>query len=150
MKICMVTGHREIPADKIESVREQLRTEIVRAIQNGYTHYISGFASGIDLYFAEIISELKNAYNITLEAAIPYRKRLNTKDKDFHRLLLDCNIIGVHSEKYTPACFMKRNRYMVQQSQLVIAVYDGRQSGGTLATMGYALTLGKDIKIILL
>ena len=37
---------------------------------------------------------------------------------------------------------------MVHQSQLVIAVYDGRDHGGTLFTMRCAHTLGKEVHLI--
>ena len=43
---------------------------------------------------------------------------------------------------------MQRNRYMVNRSQRVIAVYDGRNYGGTFHTMRYAQSLGRDIRII--
>ena len=71
---CCVTGHRNIPADKIQYVQIQLRQELLQAIQSGYTHFISGFAAGVDLIFAGIVADLKREYPITLEAAIPDRK----------------------------------------------------------------------------
>ena len=83
-----------------------------------------------------------------MEAAIPYARRLKTKDQQFHELLRACDGIKVECEKYVPSCFMQRNRYMVQQSQRVIAVYDGRDHGGTLFTMRCAHTLGKDVHLI--
>lgn len=147
-KACMVTGHRNLPAEKTEYIKEQLRREVLQAIGDGYTHFISGFAQGADLVFADIIVEFKKDHPITLEAAIPYRNRVNTKDPEFQRLLSMCDIAGVHSEEYSPGCFFKRNRIMVQLSNRVIAVYDGRGSGGTLATMRYAHTMEKEVRVI--
>ena len=43
---------------------------------------------------------------------------------------------------------MERNRYMVSQSQRVIAVYDGREKGGTLFTMRHAHAMGRDVRVI--
>jgi len=43
---------------------------------------------------------------------------------------------------------MVRNRYMVDCSTLVIAVHDGRKSGGTAATMRYALQMKRNVKEI--
>jgi uncharacterized phage-like protein YoqJ len=37
---------------------------------------------------------------------------------------------------------MKRNRYMVDHSSRVIAVYDGRSTGGTASTVKYSYTQG--------
>ena len=135
---CCVTGHRDIPADKIQYVQMQLRQELLQAIQSGYTHFISGFAAGVDLIFAGIVADLKREYPITLEAAIPYLGRMNTPDKVFQCLLKECDIAKVHTDRYSKSCYMVRNRYMIDCSTLVIAVHDGRKSGGTAATIRYA------------
>lgn len=116
----------------------RLHQELLRAIQDGYTHFISGFASGADLIFAGAVASLKRKYFITLEAAIPYPGRMNTPDKVFQCLLKECDIVKVHTEQYSKGCYMVRNRYMVDSSTLVIAVHDGRKSGGTSATIRYA------------
>lgn len=85
---------------------------------------------------------------MTLEAAIPYRSRMKTPNKAFQELIIQCDIIGVHSEAYSPGCFDKRNRVMVSNSQRVIAVYDGRKKGGTCSTMRYACSQEKELKTI--
>ena len=43
---------------------------------------------------------------------------------------------------------MNRNRYMVAQSQRVIAVYDGREKGGTLFTMRAAHVNEREVRVI--
>lgn len=145
---CCVTGHRNILADKIQYVQMQLRQELLQAIQSGYTHFISGFAAGVDLIFAGIVADLKREYPITLEAAIPYLGRMNTPDKVFQRLLKECDTVQVHTDRYSKGCYMVRNRYMVDCSALVIAVHDGRKSGGTAATIKYARQMGRDVREI--
>ena len=142
---CCVTGHRDIPADKIQYVQMQLRQELLQAIQSGYTHFISGFAAGVDLIFAGIVADPKREYPITLEAAIPYPGRMNTPDEVFQCLLKECDIVKVHTDRYSKSCYMVRNRYMIDCSALVIAVHDGRKSGGTAATIKYAHQMGRDV-----
>ena len=56
-KTCGFTGHRDIPDNEIESVKHGLRKEIDKAIADGYTSFLSGFAEGADLLFAEIVAE---------------------------------------------------------------------------------------------
>ena len=68
-KTCCVTGHRDLPAGAKTKIQSELRREVLVAIEDGYTHFISGFASGADLMFAEIVVELNDCYPITLEAA---------------------------------------------------------------------------------
>lgn len=141
-RTCCVTGHRDIPANKMDYVIETLRAEVAQAIEEGFTTFISGFADGVDLLFTEIVSEEK-ARNpgLSLEAAVPYRNRIFAKDKRFQKLLADCDEVYVQQEKYAPNCLLNRNRYMVSSSQRVIAVYDGRERGGTAFTIRYARTL---------
>ena len=145
---CCVTGHRDIPADKIQYVQMQLRQELLQAIQSGYTHFISGFAAGVDLIFAGIVAGLKHEYPITLEAAIPYQGRMKSPDKTFQCLLKECDIVKVHTEQYFKSCYMVRNRYMVDCSALVIAVHDSRKSGGTAAIISYAHRMNRDVREI--
>lgn len=148
-KTCCVTGHRDIPAERITYVEQELRREILAAIADGYTRFLSGFAEGSDLIFASIVANEKEYRpELLLEAAIPYAGRLKTRNRQFHALLRTCDSVRVECEKYIPSCFMQRNRYMVNQSQRVISVYDGRDQGGTLFTMRYAHTLGKEIRLI--
>ncbi len=65
----------------------------------------------------------KNQY-IQLIAAIPYRRRLDTLQKSERtKLLIDlCAEIFVAAEEYFPSVYAKRNRYMVERSDRVIAV----------------------------
>ena len=59
-KTCCVTGHRDIPEDRIAYVEQELRREVLAAIQDGYTRFISGFAEGADLMFAAIVVNKRN------------------------------------------------------------------------------------------
>ncbi len=43
---------------------------------------------------------------------------------------------------------LKRNRYIVDKSELVIAVFNGIQKGGTWYTINYAHKENKHIEII--
>lgn len=148
-KTCCVTGHRDIPSEQITYVEQALQQEVLAAIAEGYTRFISGFAEGTDLMFAAIVAEqMKHHPELSLEAAIPYAGRMKTKDQQFHELLKVCSAINIVCQEYAPSCFMQRNRYMTCESQRVIAVYDGRHSGGTLFTMRHAHTLGKEVHVI--
>ena len=147
-KTCCVTGHRDIPAEQIGYIKKSLEQEVDRAISDGFTCFISGFACGIDLLFAEIVSE-RIAKNPALKliAAIPYRRRLDTLQKSERtRVLIDlCAEIYVAAEEYHPSVYAKRNRYMVERSDRVIAVYDGREKGGTVGTIRLAHSMKKDL-----
>lgn len=147
-KTCCITGHREIPMGWKAYIRGRLALEVYHAVTEGYSHFICGFASGTDLIFADRVVKEKRWQRIVLEAAIPYQGRLKTPDAEFHRLLKHCDIVKVHAPNYWPQCYMTRNQYMVDQSSLVIAVHDGRETGGTAATMRYAQSQGIEIRVV--
>ena len=114
-----------------------------------YTHFISGFDQGIGLIFASIVADLMAEYPaLTLEAAIPYRGRMDTPDPLFHQLLGKCQTIGIHSEEYKPSCFRIRNRFMMSHSQRVIAVYDGPNKSGTFFTVWLTQSQFREVRII--
>lgn len=150
-KICCVIGPRDISDDKMDYVTKELRAEIAQAIEEGFTIFLSGFADGVDLLFAEAIVEEKTQHpELSLEAAIPYRNRLSVKDEKLQRLLAACDEVYVQQERYAPNCLLNRNRYMVSRAQRVIAFYDGRERGGAAFSIRYARILDKDVHIIML
>lgn len=149
VKACCVTGHRDIPADKIEYVKAKLKEEIEQAVADGFTTFITGMAEGVDLLFAEMVIEQKAQHpGLFLEAAIPYRNHLKSTDPLFRKCFEGCNGVHIQQEEYNSDCFMNRNRYMVTLSSRVIAVYDGREKGGTLFTMRYAHTMEREVREI--
>ena len=148
---CCVTGHRNIPAEETDHVKEALRQEIEKAVDDGFTVFLSGFADGVDQYFAEIILELLNKNpDLKLIAVLPYRKRKDSLcQKEHTNTLLDaCAEVIVIQEEYRPNVYSKRNRYMVEHADRVIAVYDGREKGGTVKTIRYAHQFRKELREI--
>lgn len=149
VKSCCVTGHREYSAEKVPYIKAALQNEIIAAINDGYRNFISGFAPGVDMLFAQLVASLMDEYpRIILEAALPYPTWMNKRHQEDKDLLCKCKAIGVHSPKYGPNCFLIRNRFMVNTCERVIAVYDGRDKGGTVSTMRYASALERDLRVI--
>ena len=150
-KTCCVTGHRDIPADETAHVKVALRREIGKAVNDGFTIFLSGFADGVDQYFAEIILELQNKNpNLKLIAVLPYRKRKDSLcQKEHTNTLLDaCAEVIIIQEEYRPNVYSKRNRYMVEHADRVIAVYDGRETGGTAKTIRFTHRMKKELREI--
>ncbi|GAA6405916.1 DUF1273 domain-containing protein [Blautia coccoides] len=150
-KTCCVSGHRDILADETAHVKEALRQEIEKAVNDGFTAFLSGFADGVDQNFAEIILEMQNENpNLKLIAVLPYQKRMDSLyQKEHTNALLDaCAEVIVIQEEYRPNVYAKRNRYMVEHSDRVIAVYDGREKGGTVKTIRFAHQFRKELREI--
>ena len=160
MTTCAFTGHRPKGLGYPESdgrctaLKEKLRSLIVKLIEEeGVTHFISGMAQGVDMYAAEIVLELKKQDpQITLECAIPYERQAvrwpEALRNRYFSIAGRCDQETMLQRQYTPDCLRKRNRYMVDRSSLLIAVYDGIPQGGTLNTLSYAM--GKGVRTVIL
>lgn len=150
-KICCVTGHRDLPQNQINYVKAALMREIEKAVADGFTCFMSGFAEGVDQYFVEMVMEKqKDDPSLELIAVIPYQKRLDslrTKGRTYE-MLEACHDVVVIQEEYQPSVYSHRNRYMVEHSNRVIAVYDGREKGGTVRTIRFAHQMKKELREI--
>ncbi len=148
---CCFSGHRpeKLPWGENEAdprcitLKARLRDAVEAAYSEGMRHFICGMARGCDFYFAELVLELRqNRPDITLEAAIPcatQSQRWPRPERErWQALVSACDQETLIQEPYTPDCMLRRNRYMVDHSALLIAVYDGT-SGGTRRTLEYAL-----------
>lgn len=158
MKTCCFTGHRpqklgygenSIQCDELKGRLEELIKNLIE--KEGVTHFISGVALGVDTYAANIVLNLKAQYpGITLECAIPCETQAvkwNERDRDiYYDLIAKCDKETLLQQNYTSDCMQKRNEYMVDNSDYVIAVWNGKPSG-TGNTVKYAK---KKNKIVLL
>ncbi len=149
MKSVCITGHRDISKGKIDYVREQLRKEVEQAIEDGFTMFLCGMADGSDLEFGAIVAEKKETHSdLFLEAVIPYKNRLKSKNPLFKQVLAQCSGMKLIAQEYSPDCFFARNRYLVENSQRVIAVFDGRERSGTAQTMRMAASKNLELHVI--
>lgn len=152
-KICCFTGHR--PEKLIiteEQMRERLESAVVQAVCDGFTTYLSGMAKGTDLVAAETVLRLRESDpRLKLVCAMPFEGFGHYWPDGWAermRRVLE-NADGVHyvSKTYSPAVFQQRNRWMVDNSERVIAVFTGER-GGTKNTLDYARRKGVECIII--
>lgn len=155
------TGHRaqKLPwkyneKDKrCATMKKQLKMVLIDAIKDGYDTFITGMALGFDMICAEMVLELKKKYKyIKLIGAIPCKnqdcKWSINEQKRYRKLLskLDC-VRCIYDTYIGPECMLERNRYMINNSSLLIALFSG-QNGGTKSTINYAKK--QNLKIIII
>lgn len=114
---------------------------------------ISGMALGVDTIVAISILELKEeGYNIKLTCALPCRNQESKWIKQsidlYHTILSKADNIVYVSETYNTNAMQKRNMYMVDHSDEMIAIWDG-SSGGTSNCVSYAKKKKKNIYRVL-
>lgn len=160
-KTCCFTGirpqnlpygfHEECPG--CIRLKELLTEEIEKLIAyQNVTHFISGMARGVDQWAAEAVLELKESYpQITLEIALPCETqaaRWSVEQRERYFIIASrCDKDTLLQTEYTKGCMQRRNRYMVDSSQFVLAVWSGKPSG-TGSTVRYAQQLGRQIVCI--
>ena len=132
--------------------KRRLRNSIEMMIFEGYSHFISGGALGMDMFAAEAVLQLREKYpDVTLEIAIPFddqSAKWAQEYRDREELIRQqADVITWVGHVYTSGSMFARNRYMVNSCSVLLAAYDG-QPGGTAMTIDYARRNGKQVTII--
>lgn len=155
------TGHRpeKLPdggaagSAEVRRIKSLLYAEISEAADSGFDTFITGMQRGVDLWAGEIVMELAVKKNLHLVAVLPHRGMgQNFRDADkwtFGRIMNFAEKTVIISEKYTRTCNTDRNKFMVDNSSLVIAVV-GDMSSGTGQTIRYAEKNGVAVRKIIL
>ncbi len=161
-KMCSFTGHRpnKLQFGYNENHEDciNLKLRLAAAIEEmrgkGVTTFLSGMALGTDIWCAEIVLDLRRAYPgdvIRLMAVLPYENQADNWSEKYRERYFDilarCDDVIILQAHYTKDCMFKRNRYLVDSSAHVIAVYNGKK-GGTQYTVNYAINKGLDLMII--
>lgn len=157
-----VTGHRPNKLWGYNLLNEQyfqLQKLFEEYVKNNITdpnrevEMISGMALGADTIFAKAALSLKEqGYNIKLVAAIPFKGQESLwpeETKNQYRRLLNCadEVVFVCPEGYASWKMQKRNEYMVDRCDILLAIWDGTD-GGTSNCIRYAQQKKKEMIII--
>lgn len=141
---CCFTGHRVLKKDfNVDRVKEIVE----KLINNGYKTFLVGMAIGFDLKVFEILQDFKNK-NIDVIACVPCKDQdkfyNKTQKEEYKEALKNADKIVYLSDEYFDGCMQQRNRYMVDNSSILIA-YMYAKIGGTIYTINYAKKKEKNI-----
>lgn len=159
---CAITGHRfaSLPfgtneADaRCHELKNIIRNELVNLIdRDGVRRFLCGMALGADQITAEILILLKSKYpDLELYAFVPcpeqYLKWNAAQSARYRAILQHTDEIVQISDKYTRGCMQKRNRAMIENADILLAVYCEGATGGTASTLKLAEKKGLEIRII--
>lgn len=149
-----VTGHRPQQLGAEWSLKgpysDFIRGELKKCLLE-YTpkQAISGLALGVDQLFVQVALELK----IPVLAAVPcleQESKWPKASKDLYYELLSNPLVTqyvVTPTYYTSSVMQIRNEYMVDNCDLLLAVFNGTR-GGTKNCIDYARCVGKQIEFI--
>jgi len=135
------TGHRP---DKLGgyslATDQRLRRVALAALAPLHpTHVISGMALGWDMALAEAAVEL----GVPFTAAVPFRGQERAwpvaSQHRYHDLLGRAkSVVYVSQPPYSAWKMMRRNAYMVDHCDLLLALWNGEDDGGTANCVKYA------------
>ena len=154
---CCFTGHRpeKLPWREDEGdprcleLKARLAGAVEAAYEKGMRHFLCGMARGADFYCCEAALALRERRpGVTVEAVIPCEEqaaRWRERDRErWFSLVERCDNETMLQHHYDRGCMLRRNRYLVDHSAMLIAVYDG-MLGGTMYTISYAMKRGLDV-----
>lgn len=157
MKTASFTGHRperlggyDKNDPKNVKVRAFLKTAIERLRDEGFEEFVSGGALGVDQWAAEIVLEL----GLKLCIALPFAKYGENWPPqslvDLEALKAKARVVvvcegGYFDENGKPLHWKnhKRNEWMKDNSECIIAVWDGKPEGGTASAVKGGKKAGK-------
>lgn len=172
MNICF-TGHRPQKLGGYDynnafnqKIRIEIRDIVTALLKNNLYedfHFIFGGALGVDQFSYDVVEGLKKEYpekKIILEVAIPFKDQPNSwhnmKDRfRYYNQLMRADILTYvdtldkyslgNVGEYDVRKMQLRNKYMVDNSDVVIAVWDGIPKGGTYNCIKYADKSNKSV-----
>ena len=158
---CAFSGHRpksfpwkyDETAPGCVLLKKVLAEQITALVDGGVTGFISGMALGVDLWAAQIVLDLRKKNPLLkLCCALPCEGQekkwpIHTQEQ-YRTILKQADKTVWVGKNYTVDCMLNRNRYMVDHSSVLLAVYDGAYRSGTGMTVRYAES--KRRKIILI
>lgn len=155
--IISITGHRPngLPKQYGYNLNNEAWTKLKEYIEvtieecykyatpNEELTLVTGMALGVDTIFWKAAAKLrKSNKNIKIEAAVPFvgqeKKWTHESQKQYKQMLSESDKVTIVSDGgFATYKMMSRNRYMVNKSDIVIAVIC-KETGGTAQCVKYA------------
>ena len=146
------TGHRpkfcpckyKDPHPWLDNLKQDLKQELIK---DQAETVITGMAIGWDTWLAQVALELK----IPVHAYVPFRgqgsKWPTSSKNEYDRIIELSEKVVYISDSYSNEAFLKRDRAMVDDAEMVYALLNPEStSGGTFYTVKYTEMQGMQVK----
>lgn len=142
------TGHRKLLGSYRVPEPVQLAIQEITKLARGwgFDEFRCGMAVGVDMYCASTVIDLE----YPLHAYLPFKGYENkwpkAQQNTLQALLAKATKVKYVSEPpFYSWKMILRDKVMVQDTGLVVAVWDGREEGGTYQTLKYAKDMGTPV-----
>ena len=147
-RTCCFTGHRTIPADKIDSITAKTEIKIRELVlKQGIRYFGVGGAIGYDTLAAQILFRLRETDFPQIKVILVYpfdgftNLWADEQKATYAWLLPKYDKVVCVAPKGSREAYLARDRHLVDNSSFCIC-YCTRKSGGTAYTVRYALSKG--------
>ncbi len=144
-KTVSLSGNRQLLSD---FEKDKVLFVFKNLIKKGFNTFLCGMAVGFDTECFLILKKLREIYPINIYACVPCKdqdKSFSEKEKNiYQKLIKDSDEVILLSEHYYKGCMIVRNKYMVDNSSVLVC-YNRKVSGGTFYTVNYAKKRGLEI-----
>jgi len=158
---CAFTGHRpnKLPwrydeaSEGCVRLKEILAAQIAELVENGVTDFLSGMALGVDTICSELVlAQREKNPALKLHCILPCVDQdvewsASVRER-YQSILKRADSIVYVNRAYQKNCMLERDRFLVEWSSCLLAVYNGIRRSGTGATVNYARKLGREIIVI--
>lgn len=130
------TGHRSYAG----MAQRELRDVLEYLYSEGYRSFLTGMSWGFDLAAGLAVSELKRSHGdvrlVAVEPFAGFRRLFHGRSaEEYDTVLAAADEAVVVCDAAGDASYMLRNDFLVDNSSMVVAWYDGSPRGGTAYTV---------------
>lgn len=164
MKACLIGPNpNDFPFDYANDYlqkamyQDKLYKKITDLIHKGCKQFITGMELGAELDFANAITYIRDESfpdeGITIEGVIAHsnmhKEYTGENWMTFTGVFKNCDKKTIVSEHLTVDCRIKSMKYMIDNSDIVLAVWNGEEAGEIWDMLQYAKSLDKKIIYVL-
>ena len=166
-EVCGITGHRptrfrfkyDEKNNGCKRIKKRIRDQLILLYEQGFRQFWVGGALGVDMWAGEILLRLKEQpeySDIQLHIALPFEGHDTVWEERSRRRMSflikhSTETVTVGQKDAPPAVnYRRRNEYMVDRADCLLAVYDNDRSirSGTGMTVRIAEKKGLPITLI--
>lgn len=142
-----ITGHRPHKFKNPDFVKRQCE-DVVVIMQRHYgdaLRFNLGGCTGTDQWVGEACLRFGAKYNLYLPfpAEIQSQHWYDEQKKELDRQVANCESLSVLGPEYVASNYFERDKQIVDNSDFVIAFWEGPKQGGTYITVKYAVEQSK-------
>lgn len=158
-KYCTITGLSpqhlpfSIGSPEEKNLKDQIKSEILQAIQEGYTEFSCGMDLGCELWAGEILLELRQEFPVKITSVIASEHRADLWSDEDRERYFDEVLPNVDEEIYTsradsPDAIPYRNTFLAERTGRLIAVDNGADISDVADLIRRCHKLKKEVRLI--